>query len=485
MLCVLFLFLFGVYFFYQRGRLSIDNLPEGTTSVEIMKQDETTATEVVGDTFTKTLKSGTYTILIKNGNESQILTAEVGSFFSNTSVTAALVSQQPREFVAENPRGCITAIAESFLSYPCDGPVSGIVFHVPANESMPTFTRKVRAARDEAGTQKSPEEVGVIEDFVDLNGKKLLLAYTNGEYGALHSVYEMSVVQNEPTLLFLGSLDSLGDELFYVLKDSQGIVLRGKKTPIIYKGADFNKLSLASEESRDNLLSYDGSTDLSSFIFSKSIPKNGGDEYEVTQAGTTLEITSLDKSIEKKFTGTINRVSFCGDYVCVINEKKSLTLFDKNLSVVVSIAGVSDYRAISDTIFIVKDSAILYFDTTSLDGYILYSNTDFKLSGLRTVDKTIFAVINSGQKEHLLRLGAGDFVDQALPALFENPFINTLSIYKKFIFASPELGERIPTERGLYEYDPAVKAAAKLSIDQTIDQVRDVLTGYNFLAVGL
>ncbi len=483
--CVTLFLLFGLYSFYQRGRISIKNLPQGTTTIEMVKQNDTTTLEVTGNTFDRILKAGTYTVLLKNGNDSQIFTAVVGNFFATTTISAGLEGQLPREFVAENPRGCISAVAESYISYPCDGPASGIVFHVPATKSSPTFTKKIQTVYDETGAQKSPEEIGVIEDLVDIDGKKLLLAYTTGDYGPSHNIYELTIVNSNISLVLRGSIEGLGDNVYYILKDAQVLTLKGKRSPSLFRGNSLDTLAPVKEVDEPNVVNYDVRSDMSSYLYNEALIKAGSEDFEGTQSGSTIKLVAQGKSREKTFETSISKVSFCGEYICALDTKKSMVLYDKDFRVVSSLKNISDFIAMDDKIYLFKDSELLVLNTATLTGNIVYSSGELALSGMRIANGQIFAVVNSGKKEHLLLLGRGDFADRALPELLANPFINTLSIYKKSIFASPELGDRVPTEEGTYEYDPSVKAIARDSINQTISKLSADLAGYNFLAIGL
>lgn len=474
---------------YGTGQLSIEGLSGNETVVSIQGENLNNSFTTSSTTYSSRLPSGKYTVTIKDGLTSQLKTVSIGRFFSKETIAVVLSEESKREFIAENPRSCLTEVRGLIASYTCNGPASGLAVHLPAAintaPSIATLkksidsTNQVNSQLGIEAIEEIIEEPGSIEAAVKVNDKTFLLLYLSNERGVYHTVYELSLVNNAPVIAFVKSLDGLGNDLYQANYYDGQLVLSNQDGSKVATGTSFDDLTLVRDVTKNdaNFSSYRNGTLFQVFIETEK----GAQDFDLSKGSSILTLEMDGESKNLTIDKEVLKAGFCSDLLCVLNDDNSLHVYDESLKQLAIIPGVEDYKTSNNLVYLLKNDSVVSYDPVLQEGYTIYSSDTFALSDFTIYNDELYITVDSGKKQHLLKASqqAPDYIDRAISVLIKNGFINTLSLYKNFIFIVPELGERVQTEDGTYEYDETVKNAARDSINASLSEITGLSIDYN------
>ena len=488
-LSVLIIGYFALNYVFNTGQLTIAGLSGSQSEVSIMADGYNNTFSTDSTEYSTRLPTGKYTITVKNGQASFVKAISIGRFLTKETVTAELTEESKREFVADNPRSCIAEVSGYIATYTCNGPVSSLVIHLPADTNKASTTVKLKRSIQESNSVNSQLSIDAIEETIDspsviesvlkIGDKTYLLLYLYDEQGTYHTVYEVAVNNNVPTITFLKTIDGLGDGLYQATSFNDQIILSNPDGSKVIVGSNFDDLALVKDEEKTDAVSSSYRSGVLARVYSET--EKGAQVFELPNGNSILTTEKDGKSNEKTIDKNVLKMSFCGELLCVLTDDKLLTIYNDSLGSVATIPEIEELKISNDLVYLLKNNQLIEFDTRQLQGYIVYSTDTFKLSSFSTYRNELYVTIDSGNKQHLLRVSAQapDYTDRAVSPLFNNGFINTVSVYKNYIFVVPELGQRVQTEDGTYEYDEVTKDAARESINASLSEISGLAIDYN------
>jgi hypothetical protein len=140
---------------------------------------------------------------------------------------------------------------------------------------------------------------------------------------------------------------------------------------------------------------------------------------------------------------------FCGSQICLLDGSKTLDVYSLSGSkakLSFSLSGVQAIKNIGDSFLVVNQNGVINFDTASRTGYFEYSLGDYKFCGLQqnTATAYLLCVINNKGNKAALRIDETTTdkgsIDKKVAQLQKRTEINIVSIYKNYIYISPNLG---------------------------------------------
>jgi hypothetical protein len=472
----------------DKGTIKIIGLPDdGNTVIELFDENGRIVEEVTANTeYVKTVKKGIYSIVLYGLNTSQVSTIAVDGFLSTTTLTASPQEEENRVFIADNPGDCVTDAFQNVLSYQCSGSLSSVVYHVPASQTLPTYTNTLR---DSVTGLKITDSYGSIETIIEKDGQILALVFVTDDYGTFHRVYNITLSNNIPVATYLYEINGLGDERLTAKSDTSGsVLLTGESTGTVYVGKDFRSLEKIDTPPIDELQQFSVSLGNERYFAALKKNANATSEFEIVGASNTIITISNDGSAKKelKTKNSILSLQSCGDSICVLDEKNILSIYDPTLAKIGFIHDVKSYSASEDgTLWCLTSRGTIRYDIPYATGYLAYSNDALPPTEISHYKGSTFITVESKSNSHLLRIGSGDYIDEVVGLLIENQFVKAISINNKMMFVSPELGERIIDDQGKYKFNPSMQKFVKENIESFIQENNEQFSGYNIRLLNL
>lgn len=436
----------------------------------------------------KLVGRGDYQVLVQRGEQSFFQLVKTNGFLSTSKVRAETMPEQQRQFVGNNPRTCMYSVDDVLLSNICGDSFIQLQTHVPATATQPTFT-----------TQKNDGSTGTLEGIVTTpRGNLALLQALDGET-TNHFLYSINGrgELGEPRLLpdlqpdreyslvgyregFL-IYDQAGRQFFYYTSAATTPERLNITTPdddrLVFDSlqVDGDNLALTySSDSFDDLLNFDSPEgieahppEVEASIRPSGDPKSQVVLYVPDQSPKTLN-----------FAAAPLRAYACGsDRLCLQSPGK-LTVYDsrgdepKPLYALDSVTAVQNSTA---GLLVVQPAGILRLDVARRQGFMEYTFGEYRYCGLQSVQagSYVLCLFDTNDQRLALRINQtqpnNSSIDKKVAELLKLGEVKDLSVYGRFIYVSPELGEPAYDESSnSFGYPPATIAAVNGKINQEI-----------------
>ncbi len=477
---LIFLLLVGLYWFFTHSYIEItpganDTTNTSYTITEVGSQKQTYFTS--NKPIKKLVKKGQYEVLAQNGETSYFASAGTKGFLSKSTVFVKLEQEKSRKFVGDNPGACMFNIGQSLASVDCGDLFSQLKLHVPATSKQPTYTRTSTELID-----------GIIEGSATTNQGTILLLRSSA--GTNHTAYLLSSDLKLGNKVLLSELDS--ENAYYIQPYKDGFViydggyskilyyssLGSKSEAITIKAPDDKKLTPGALYAQGNTIITSYSNDLSNDVHESGNDKDPKKPKSSKKVTTVLSINTDNATKQYKFSKPIFSARLCGtSKLCILSNEK-LEVYDITGSkprFVFSVGGVNRIDIVKNTLLAVKNNAVIGLDVDKQSGSIQYSFGEYQYCGYaNNITYYTVCITTDNQKSSALFIDPSTSnngsIDKKILPLLDLPDVKSLSVYDKYIFVSPDLGEVVFNEAsGSFGYDAATKTYVNKKINQAFD----------------
>jgi len=470
--------------------ITLSGNADGETAVMLTKQPGKDSVELKSPSqkIRKLVGRGDYQVLARRGEQSFFQLIKAKGFLATAKVQAELVSEQQREFIGNNPGTCMYVVDDVLLSNICGDSFIQLQTHVPATATQPTYT-----------AQKNGGSTGTLEGIVTTpRGSLALLQALDGETIS-HFLYRINGQGelSEPLLLpdlqpdrsyslvgyrdgFL-AYDQAGSQFFYYASAATTPERLDIASPdddrLAFDSLQVDSDTLAityTSDSFDDLLNFDSPDGIVAHPPEvESSIRPGGEP-------TSQVILYASGQLPKTFTFAAAplRAYACGSgRLCMLSQGK-LTAYETQGSEpkpLYELGGVTAVQNSTAGLLVVKPAGVFRLDVARRQGFLEYSFGEYRYCGLQAVQdgRYVLCLFDTNDQRLALRINQTQpntgSIDKKVIELLKLEEIKDLSVYGRFIYISPELGELVYNESSnSFGYPPATIAAVNGRINQEI-----------------
>ncbi|MGI9027569.1 MAG: hypothetical protein ACR2FM_01840 [Candidatus Saccharimonadales bacterium] len=447
------------------------------------KTGKTIHSESKSGSVKKRVSKGSYEVLVFQNGTSYYKVINTGSFLSTTAIKAELQPENNRSFVGNFPDTCPYYAQDLLYSYDCEGNSDALKIHLPATNKAPTAASVV----DDALRGLT------ITGIYPAGGKNLVLLSGRNPVGSSDGRALISELRPDFSLIDSVVPTGIEDKQYYkIVAYKEGFVLYNNEfTDVLYYpslGAKPEKISFE-KPNDDKLQPFEliAKNDTLAAIYSypydeRNFGENqtsNDDRVEVTKGKTVYQVIKNGERKDFTFVGGYTRAILCGqNNLCILNGAR-LTVYDiagKKQKELFTVQEVREILTDNDKLVIVREKEVLSMDIASRTGVVGYSYGDYISCGGHGVPSGGYLLCIGGPKETKSTLyidtkkANTDSIDKKVLSIADQPYIDTVSVYKSFIYIVPNLGEPIydPAAKG-YLPDPGVRQKTALDINKLID----------------
>lgn len=476
--------LFTLYWLYSHAyvEVTLANSASGDVSYSLTNQktQKTTTFTSAASTINKLIPKGSYELLAQQNQTSYYSVIQAHGFLRKTSIQAHLQSEHIRRFVGNNPGNCMYYVNQILSSSNCGDSFASLNVHVPATQNQPTLVQKNQSNID-----------GNVEGIIKTNEGSLVLLQQVG--GGVHTIYNLK------NNLILGNGHALSE-----LDTNKSYSVHNYKTGfVVYDSSSEQFLYYTSTSAKPTTITINGSLDKSFEPYAMSV-----DDSSIAVAYTNIPDTTEGPKVKKSKTeivvydGTNTRqfsfnkqygsVSSCGQNRLCLLANKQLEVYDIAGDKQVPKFSLSSVEAIENStkgLLVVKEKGVLQLNATNGDGFMSYSFGDYAFCGIQVdpdAQAYTLCLTNNKQKKVALHIDQNidniDNIDKKIAELLKSSDISDVSIYDKYIFISPQLGDLVFDESlQSFDYDPGVKKTVNAAIGQQITTLGIDKTKYQII----
>ena len=447
----------------------------GTIDYSFLNQvGQKPTTSQAGSHLRKIVPKGNYEILVSQANKSSFAVVKTSGFLRKTPVQLSLSAEKNREFIGNNPQPCTFFDGDSLYSYACGADLSKVVKHEPATSTLPTYTSKLPDTL-------SASVLGIAKTS---NGSVILLRQQGTS--VFFSVATLDSGFNIKNPRVLSELDR-----------SVTYNIRPYRDGFVIYDSDFSKVfyysSVSASPQTLNIAKLDDNSQKPSFLtavgdkilalYSNNSQGQDTDiEATVGKIKNTVVIYSQDQS--RKFSIDKQQIiyaSTCGQgKLCLVSDKQ-LSIYDINSSspkFLFKVRGVNSTFSSANGLVLVRDNEILRLDVDHQTGFREYSVGDYQLCGTQNdLSGYTLCLINNKDIKVALRIDESidnkDSIDKKVVEFQKAPEMKSVSIYKNYIYISPNLGQlKYDSAAKGYVYDSDIKKKVNAAVDQKIKELK-------------
>lgn len=391
--------------------------------------------------LTTLLPVGEYTVYIANGDKTFVSHIKTKGFLRKALVKSEFRPEARRNIVATNPSPCLFSIGTQAYSNSCNESLYGVVEHVRATESSPTYIQPLGSnlySGDLYGIQ-SYGEGSVTALLKDSEGvaRYSLQTFDRGLRPGPRVVLDIN-----PNKDFL--LSKINGKPFVIARDfSEGFS---------YDIAGNNKMMVFSNKNSrisSHPMSVDVKRDKVILLYSpEPIDENTNKVITETIQPEASTLTTLNNRTKKTHVldGIYSKALFCGNNICLLNNR-GLSVFRTNgdtLSYEYTLPGIRDVLNNGDGTKFISDEGVVAYDTDTQTGFIEYSFGGMRYCGQGTSDTGyILCLIDNklgkvGIKISPDKPNNGLSIDKKAAEIAKNPAVDTVSVNGKFVFVAPK-----------------------------------------------
>lgn len=442
-------------------------------SYTIYSQDgeEIASADTKSSRFKRLLRKGSYQVLVESGSKSHYSQVSTKRLFGTARVRADLKPEHNREFVGNNPGFCMHYGQAVLYSYNCSEP-GELISHLPASDSLPTVVNR----------EPGPPYIPLV-GLVGVGGGTRAVAESRGEAEEvkLYNI-DQSLLLSQPIELEKQHPDTIGGALPY----KSGFVTHTDDLLSVdyFEPPGFARSALNTREPSpdiDNPVELTVYKDAVGALFNNS--RHGDDEglHEHTArhhlSGKSEFVVYGDSPRSYSFKTLYTAGGYCGTSRLCLISNGILDIYDINDSKAryqLSIKDVQRVLPIKDKIVIATTHKIFSIDQSALAGRVSYQYDDYQYCGLSPAGSAYIACVINGRGEKAALLIDPeqvnlDSVDKKIARLRADPAVSAVSVYKKYIYVSPNLGQPVyDPSAGEYIYDEALQKSTDKHINRLI-----------------
>ncbi len=418
----------------------------------------------------KLVKRGQYQVAVSQGSTSYFEAVRVGGLFRGQKVAATLKPEQARTFIGDAPGYCMAYSNSILVSNNCGGPYSETKTHIPATDSLPTYT-----LRDKDGLKATTEGFATTPEGTFL----LVQQPISEDETMLHIIYSLATHSDKPSSLKrVKDLPQLNPEHSYSIQAYKtGFIVYDPTFSEVYYfsnlSAEPTKINLAANDktlSAQSLSSYEDTVAVYSNINNlnnKSV-KNPRTEV-VWQSGNTVKHITFNKHYHNALKCGENRL-------CALNGNK-LDIYDIQKDKPKYLYSLTDVQTIAQnqtSLYMVTSLGLLEFNPSTKIGSYAYSFGGYKYNTMIPSGRGVIISVSSPKSREaaiLVSPGENDSIDKRVLELEALPEVSNVSAYKNYVHLTPNLGEPVYNPDTGFGFEPAVRASANDSINAAIKKI--------------
>lgn len=429
--------LISVKFFLSNGRLTINTIGfTATTKLTIFDENDKAISRKTHANITISIKQGLYRVeVFDDSHNSAIGFINVKGRLATSTLSLKADQQYGQEILGKNPSNCMGMLAGLMYSNDCQGDFSLSKLHLAANEVTPPITMAPRNPPANATVLSQFEELGKTYLVISESGAVFLneLIYNELDRSlSLRRVRDMNI--NNSVDRVFGQKTTFG----YVLADPAhqkayyytGLGVEPTKTVDLPtpRYSDYSAGAYAFKENGDIA------------IFEK--------QAIVRVEGTTTSGNLRLKDVTREINRDVRKLDFCfGDKLCALEENNRVQVFSNSggsLKIVGELTGVTNFASFGNSNILVAVSGGLALLNESLSGSYLVYGSGLSIESINLLpDGDVLAKIGGSKGDIGLRLSK-TLPDNRLlykyGALESRAYIKSLSVYKKYLYITPEAG---------------------------------------------
>ena len=469
-------FIFYLIYSYSFISISVNEAVESQIEYQLVAQGSDSVNTFNSDNTSvrKLVKRGNYELKVTQGNKNSFSVVSVGGFLQTKEVQRTLIAEKQRSFIGNNPSPCVFYTNNLLYSFACNSSNTSISQHVPATKDLPTYIKKTNDLL-----------LGNIDGVVRLhNGSYVAVVTPPANSDILESPYVLYDITKEGRLdkgrpIELPDIDGVR---YNYLAYKDGLVAVDNNKNIFFVPVSGQSVSLLPVDgpSTDSLFTSLFQTDSQTL----SVVYNNLPDDEISDEAGDLpsqsEIVIYANDQNQRFTF---EKGYFGGQVCGENRlcmwSDSLDVYDtvsNTPKLLFSVHNINNVTVNDSAVTIVRDDGIISINTVVDPGVgsFEFVNTGYDICGTNSIGQdTILCLINKRQQKQALFVNSSaDIVspiDSQIATLFDVPEIKDISIYKNYIFITPELGEPTYNQRsGNFEYNDTVKSVVSKKIQDAI-----------------
>ncbi len=478
--------------------VNVANPNKQTLTYKIVNQStqHTDTVESTSANLKRIVPKGDYEVLVKRSEHSYFTVIKTKSFLARVKINAQLQPEKFRAFVGNEPGACSYYDQVLLISSPCDGGYSELAAHTPATKDAPTVT-----------TNEGSELAGFsFGGIIWLQNKRL--AFVQGFRNPESPIVDHKLVEIN------NSLQPISTTLLAGLDESKEHRIERYRSGFVVYSKDFSEIKYYSsaaakpETIRISAPAKDGLSPISLSVYNEKIAllysKNLQPEEESEHGPSDEEVLPASQKVAQLFeqgktrsivlgngADGISSIKLCGDqYLCYKNaaELSVINIGNNRQTTDFKIVGVRSVQTDGSSIFIERENEVLGVNLTSRAGSIQYSYGTYESCGIQPASPTGYVICLLNPKENLVALYIDpqevnkDSIDKKILSLLDQPFIDSVSAYKSYLYAVPELGEPVydPATQD-YAPDPSIREKTSRDINGLINEIGINRSKYNII----
>lgn len=398
--------------------------------------------------FKRLMPKASYEVVVSANDSSYFEVIKSRGWLGSTTVSANLQPEKSREFVGNNPKGCVIYVSRILYSYDCGSPAGSLTTHVPATSSQPTYV---------LNTDHNIK--GYIVGSVS-GDQPVLLTKSLSLDGSGVATYSLLVVGSKLHISYSRSLTNLtSNQPYNITAYKSGFIVYSQdfKQVMYFSSASAQPSSInpnrpADSEQKPFLLSTNGDSGLALY-------SNKTDYVEADNSkplGKLEAYYSLFTSagvrtgpLNDKLNDQINQAMPCGSAKLCVLSGQELRVYDVNddkATLEYKVTGISRIEANNKKLLLVKSDGVFNLDVDSRSGYMEYSFGDYTYCGLQVVKNGYILCVTDGRGKNSALLinqtqkNTGS-IDKKVSDLFNLVGVSDISSYGRFIYVSPDISQ--------------------------------------------
>lgn len=476
--------LFGLYWLANTAFINISVAGQGGKNISYELDKQNSSKSISKDTtetqFKQRVTRGSYEVTVSQNGKSYFSVVRARGFWSTTQVAAQLQPQKARSFVGTDPENCMHLLGSILVSYTCTDSFSNIKIHKPASAREPTQT-----------VANPNVAAGSVEGIIDTKqGSLVLLQWPSfGETEPYQSIYQTDAslaLKNEV------KLSGLSGETTYGIKPfREGFVIYDTNlSKVLYYTATNAKPSTlkVGTVTSDKVVPTSfavGNDSLVALYSSSSDSKKQSSQVVVSNGQTSRTYT---------FKQRFSQVTVCGTgRLCALGDSQMFVydISGDKPDYMYSVMDVKSMYPSQNGFLVVRDKDVLNLDINQQQGYVEYSAGPYTINGLQTTTNGyVLNVTGENNKKYALLVneqsGNNDDIDKKIADLQKVSDINSVSVYGKYIFVTPEIGELTYNDSlQSFTYDPIRVTQTKQAINDAVKQLGIDTSQYTIINTSL
>lgn len=447
---------------------------------EIRNQSSTKLIKVSSSNPSKKIRvnRGSYEVTVRSNDKNFFAVVKSKSFLMTTRIAGKLESEKSLEFIGGNPAPCTLYIEGVLYSYECNNvEFLNVYQHTPASKTSPTY--KTLIGNTGASGEERAKKIESIFSTKEGTFALLKSSFRADDNQSTHILYKLQnglVLGKDIALLGLEA-----DKIYSAKPYRDGfIVFEETSNDVFYYAsgsAKPEKITIPSPKNKDaTILSIYTDTDTLLSVHQSPVDESGHQEGKSPKAVTELDILSGKSNRHFSFKQDYESVRLCPHLtVCMIDYDRMLNIYDLSTSkprLKFRISGVSSVEEFGQSkVIAIKKEHVLVVDPGNAQGHIDFTFDKNTFNYISIVDDQsyILNILDSKQKGQAVLINRSrptDSIDQKITELKKSTYISDLSIYKKVIWVSPNVGDpEYDSSIGSFDYDRTRVAAANDAIN--------------------